>query len=73
MKEIDRVIVGADAVSVNGAVVNKIGTSQIALAATKQPVSLLLRETYKFAPRTILGEYIEIEERAETRRCFRIR
>jgi ribose 1,5-bisphosphate isomerase len=33
IKEIDLVIVGADAVAVNGAVVNKIGTSQIALAA----------------------------------------
>ncbi|HJJ52111.1 MAG TPA: ribose 1,5-bisphosphate isomerase, partial [Methanocorpusculum sp.] len=33
MKEADLVIVGADAVTVKGAVVNKIGTSQIALAA----------------------------------------
>jgi ribose 1,5-bisphosphate isomerase len=64
MKEVDRVIVGADAVSVNGAVVNKIGTSQIALAAHEARTSFLVAaETYKFAPRTILGEYIEIEER----------
>ena len=67
MKEIDRVIVGADAVSVNGAVVNKIGTSQIALAAHEARTSFLVAaETYKFAPRTILGEYIEIEERASS-------
>jgi len=64
MKEVDRVIVGADAVSVNGAVVNKIGTSQIALAAHEARTSFLVAaETYKFAPRTILGEFIEIEER----------
>jgi len=64
MKEVDRVIVGADAVSVIGAVVNKIGTSQIALAAHEARTSFLVAaETYKFAPRTILGEYIEIEER----------
>jgi ribose 1,5-bisphosphate isomerase len=64
MKEIDRVIVGADAVSVNGAVVNKIGTSQIALAAHEARTRFLVAaETYKFAPRTILGEFIEIEER----------
>ncbi|MDD1662456.1 MAG: S-methyl-5-thioribose-1-phosphate isomerase, partial [Methanomicrobiales archaeon] len=33
MNRIDRVFVGADAVAVNGAVVNKIGTSLVALAA----------------------------------------
>jgi ribose 1,5-bisphosphate isomerase len=64
MKEVDWVIVGADAVSVNGAVVNKIGTSQIALAAHEARIRFLVAaETYKFAPRTILGEFIEIEER----------
>ncbi|MDD1715287.1 MAG: ribose 1,5-bisphosphate isomerase [Methanoregulaceae archaeon] len=64
MREVDRVIVGADAVTVNGAVVNKIGTSQIALAAHERKVSMMVAaETYKFAPRTILGEFIRIEER----------
>ncbi len=64
MKEVDLVVVGADAVTVNGAVVNKIGTSQIALAAHESRTSVMVTaETYKFAPRTILGEYIEIEER----------
>ena len=61
---VDLVITGADAVAVNGAVVNKIGTSQIALAAHEARTSFLVAaETYKFAPRTILGEMIEIEER----------
>ncbi len=64
MNEVDLVVVGADAVSVNGAVVNKIGTSQIALAAREARTRVMVAaETYKFAPRTILGEYIEIEER----------
>ena len=64
MKEIDLVVVGADAITVNGAVVNKIGTSQIALAAHESRTSVMVAaETYKFAPRTILGEFIEIEER----------
>jgi ribose 1,5-bisphosphate isomerase len=67
MKEVDTVIVGADAISVNGAVVNKIGTSQIALSAHEARTSFLVAaETYKFAPRTILGEFIEIEERDGT-------
>jgi ribose 1,5-bisphosphate isomerase len=64
MDEIDMVIVGADAVTVNGAVVNKVGTSQIALAAHERKVSMFVAaETYKFAPRTVLGEFIRIEER----------
>ena len=64
MKEADLVIVGADAVTVKGAVVNKIGTSQIALAAHEARKNVLVAaETYKFAPKTALGHHIEIEER----------
>jgi ribose 1,5-bisphosphate isomerase len=64
INDIDLVITGADAVTVNGAVVNKIGTSQIALAAHEARTNFVVAaETYKFAPRTILGEFIEIEER----------
>jgi ribose 1,5-bisphosphate isomerase len=66
INEIDLVIVGADAVTVNGAVVNKIGTSQVAHTAHEARVNVLVAaETYKFAPRTIFGELIRIEERAE--------
>ncbi|WAC06179.1 MAG: ribose 1,5-bisphosphate isomerase [Methanoregula sp.] len=64
MNDIDLVIVGADAVTVNGAVINKIGTSQVAQAAHEARVNVVVAaETYKFAPRTIIGEMIEIEER----------
>jgi len=64
INEVDLVVVGADAISVNGAVVNKIGTSQMALAAHEARVNLVVAaETYKFAPLTILGNLIEIEER----------
>jgi len=64
INEVDLVIVGADAVTVNGAVVNKIGTSQVAHSAHEARVNVLVAaETYKFAPRTILGELISIEER----------
>jgi len=62
--DVDLVIVGADAVTVNGAVVNKIGTSQVAHTAAEARVNMLVAaETYKFAPRTVIGELIEIEER----------
>ena len=65
MKEVDLVVVGADSVSVNGAVVNKIGTSQLALAAQEARKNLIVAaETFKFSPRTLLGEMVEIEDRS---------
>lgn len=64
MPKVDKVIVGADVVTSNGAVVNKIGTSQIALAAREARVRVFVgAETYKFSPSTILGELVEIEQR----------
>jgi len=64
MPKVDKVIVGADVVTANGAVVNKIGTSQIALAAKEARVRVFGgAETYKFSPSTVLGELVEIEER----------
>ena len=64
ISDIDLVIVGADAVTVNGAVVNKIGTSQVAHTAKEARVNMIVAaETYKFAPRTVIGEFIRIEER----------
>ena len=63
--DVDLVIVGADAVTVNGAVVNKIGTSQVAHTAAEARVNMIVAaETYKFAPRTVIGELIRIEERS---------
>lgn len=64
MPKVDKVVVGADVVTANGAVVNKIGTSQIALAAKEARVRVFVgAETYKFSPSTVLGELVEIEER----------
>ncbi len=64
MKEVDLVVVGADAVTVNGSVINKIGTAQVALAAREARKNVIIAaETYKFSPKTILGELVEIEER----------
>ena len=51
INEIDLVITGADAVTVNGAVVDKIGTSQIALAAHEARTNFVVAaETYKLTP-----------------------
>lgn len=64
MNEVDKVIVGADAINANGSVVNKIGTSMIALAAHEaRALFFVTAETYKFSPETIAGEAIIIEER----------
>ncbi|HIH43679.1 MAG TPA: ribose 1,5-bisphosphate isomerase [Candidatus Methanoperedenaceae archaeon] len=64
MNRVDSVIVGADAITVNGAVINKIGTSQVALAAHESRTNFIVAaETYKFSPKTMLGELVEIEER----------
>jgi ribose 1,5-bisphosphate isomerase len=64
MNEVDLVVVGADVITANGSLVNKIGTAQIALAAHEARTSFMVAaETYKFSPRTILGELVTIEER----------
>jgi len=64
MKDIDIVIVGADTICSNGALINKIGTAQIALAAHEARVPFLVAaETFKFSPKTMYGELVEIEER----------
>lgn len=64
MQDVDKVVVGADAVAANGAVVNKIGTSMIALAAHEARVNFFVTaETYKFSPESMLGRLITIEFR----------
>lgn len=64
MPRVDLVVVGADTVASNGAVINKIGTSQIALCAHEARVPVMVcAETYKFSHETLAGELVEIEER----------
>jgi ribose 1,5-bisphosphate isomerase len=64
MNEVDLVVVGADVITANGTLVNKIGTAQIALFAHESRTSFMVAaETYKFSPKTILGELVTIEER----------
>jgi ribose 1,5-bisphosphate isomerase len=67
MEDFDHFVFGADAIAANGAVVNKIGTSEIALVAHEARVrSMVAAETYKFHPGTMGGELVEIEERPST-------
>ena len=67
MKDIDAVFVGADTICSNGALINKIGTSQVALAAHEARVPFMVcAETFKFSPRSIYGGLVKIEERDAT-------
>ncbi|HII94569.1 MAG TPA: ribose 1,5-bisphosphate isomerase, partial [Candidatus Methanofastidiosum sp.] len=62
IREADHVIIGADAVTANGAVVNKVGTATLASIAHEARVKVIVAaETYKFNPQTYCGELIEIE------------
>ena len=64
MQDVDQVYVGADTIASNGAVINKIGTSQVALCAHESRVPVTVcAETYKFSRETAFGDLIEIEER----------
>jgi ribose 1,5-bisphosphate isomerase len=65
MNEIDLVVVGADAITSEGNVINKIGTSMVALAAKEARTPFyVVSELLKFDPTTICGDYERIEERS---------
>ena len=64
MNKVDVVVVGADTIASNGALINKIGTAQVALAAHEARVPFVVcAGTFKFSPRTVSGELVNIEER----------
>ena len=63
-KKVSGVYVGADTVYANGDVVNKIGTSQIALTANANGIDFnVATQTIKFSPQSIYGYESKIEER----------
>ena len=65
MTDVDHVYVGADTIASNGAVINKIGTSQVALCAHEARVPVTVcAETYKFSRETAFGNLVKIEERS---------
>jgi ribose 1,5-bisphosphate isomerase len=65
MNEVDLVVVGADAITSEGNIINKIGTSMVALAAKEARTPFyVVSELLKFDPVTIHGDYEIIEERS---------
>jgi len=66
MKEVDAVLVGADAVSARGNLINKVGTEIIAFVASEYNVPFYSAfESSKFDPATIWGTHEAIEKREE--------
>lgn len=64
MTETDLVLVGADTIISNGTVINKIGTSQIALIAHENNVPVFVcAESYKFSKTARTDDQVTIEER----------
>ncbi|MGZ4851278.1 MAG: translation initiation factor eIF-2B, partial [Candidatus Bathyarchaeia archaeon] len=64
MGNVDVVIVGADAITSEGNVVNKIGSSSIAVLANEARVPFyVVSELLKFDPETLKGECERIEQR----------
>ena len=64
MNQVDLVLVGADSITSEGNVINKIGTSMIALLAKEARTPFyVVSELLKFDPATMYGDYEKIEER----------
>jgi ribose 1,5-bisphosphate isomerase len=65
MNHVDLAIVGADAITSEGNVINKIGTSAVALVAHEARTPFyVVSELLKFDPATMYGDYEKIEERS---------
>jgi len=65
LNEVDIVLVGADAITSEGNVVNKIGTGGIAVLANEaRKPFYVVSELLKFDPETLRGEYEKIEQRS---------
>ena len=65
MNQVDLVLVGADAITSEGNIINKIGTSMVALAAHEARTPFyVVSELLKFDPATMYGDYEKIEERS---------
>ncbi len=67
LKDVDHVLVGADSIAADGSVINKIGTSGLAVNARERGVPVTVAaQTIKLHPDTMTGHAVEIEMRSET-------
>ncbi|WP_430505548.1 ribose 1,5-bisphosphate isomerase [Haloparvum sp. PAK95] len=66
LDEVDHVLVGADSIAADGSVINKIGTSGLAVNARERGVPIMTAaQTIKLHPETLTGHTVEIEMRDE--------
>jgi len=61
MKNVSKVVMGAEAIAVNGAVINKVGSSILALNAYEARVRVfVVAGIHKFSLETVFGELVDI-------------
>ena len=66
LDEVDHVVVGADSIAADGGVINKVGTSGLAVNARERGVPIMTAaQTIKLHPETLTGHTVEIEMRSE--------
>ena len=66
LDEVDHVLVGADSIAADGGVIDKIGTSGLAVNARERGVPIMTAaQTIKLHPETLTGHTVEIEMRDE--------
>ncbi|MFU8866674.1 ribose 1,5-bisphosphate isomerase [Natronococcus sp.] len=67
LDDADHVLVGADSIAADGGVINKIGTSGLAVNARERGVPVMVAaQTIKLHPDTMTGHTVEIEMRDES-------
>jgi len=66
LDDADHVVVGADSIAADGSVINKIGTSGLAVNARERGVPIMVAaQTIKLHPATLTGHTVAIEMRNE--------
>jgi len=66
LDDVDHVLVGADAIAADGSVVNKVGTSGLAVNARERGTPIMVAaQTIKLHPDTMTGHTVDIEMRDE--------
>jgi len=67
LDDVDHVLVGADAIAADGSVVNKVGTSGLAVNARERGTPIVVAaQTIKLHPGTMTGHTVDIEMRGES-------
>ncbi|WP_232702801.1 ribose 1,5-bisphosphate isomerase [Halobacterium wangiae] len=67
LDDCDHVLVGADSIAADGSVINKVGTSLLAVAARERGTPIMVAaQTLKLHPDTLTGHTVEIEMRDES-------